>query len=272
VESFYAKVFHRLGYPLKTLIFMLLLSTSLLAELQEVSVEYAFEGKTFEGKMIYHEGQTLPRVFMVPNWMGMGDNADDKAKLIAKMGFQVYIVDMYGKGIRPTNHKEASAAATAVRGDRALMRRRALRALEQFEQLGQKQGWKGGDILAIGFCFGGGTVLEMARSGTDKIRGAVSFHGNLDTPDPELAREIKIPLLVLHGADDPYVPDAQVNDFLREMRDAKVDFQLVHFGGAVHSFTNPEANSPGASHYDAKTAQRAFGFMRHFATEVFKQH
>lgn len=124
---------------------------------------------------------------------------------------------------------------------------------------------------AIGYCFGGGTALELARSGAD-LSGAVSFHGNLDTPNPDDARNIKGKVLVLHGGDDPFVPSNQVVAFQDEMRKAGVDWHMITYGGAVHSFTNPEAgsdNSKGAA-YNEKADKRSWEAMRQFFIELFK--
>ena len=125
-------------------------------------------------------------------------------------------------------------------------------------------------VAAIGYCFGGGTVLELARSGVD-IAGVVSFHGNLDTPRPEDAKNIKAKVLVLHGADDPFVPEKDVSAFQEEMRQAKVDWQMVIYGGAVHSFSNPNSGddpSTGAA-YDARADKRSWEAMRLFFGELF---
>ena len=126
-------------------------------------------------------------------------------------------------------------------------------------------------LAAIGYCFGGTTVLELARSGAD-LAGVVSFHGDLTTPNPEDAKNIKGKILVLHGADDPFVPPAQVAAFEDEMRHANVDWELVKYGDAVHSFTNPGAGndkSRGAP-YNAKADQRSWEAMRTFFNEIFQ--
>ncbi|MNJ65402.1 Dienelactone hydrolase family protein [compost metagenome] len=121
---------------------------------------------------------------------------------------------------------------------------------------------------AIGFCFGGGSVLELARSGA-QLKGFVSFHGNLDTPNPADARNIRAPVLVLHGADDPAVPKTQVEAFTAEMTAAKADWQLVSYGGAVHSFTERGASVPGRNEYNPKVAARAYQAMNDLFDEVF---
>lgn len=239
------------------------------ADMVTRTVGYQVEGESYQGMLVYDDSVTEPRpgLLMVPNWMGVTGNAANKAYRAAGNDYVVFIADMYGKDIRPADAAEAGAAAGAVKGDRALMRKRVNAALEVFRS-------EAGELLdparmgAIGFCFGGTTVLELARSGT-QLGGVVSFHGNLDTPDINDARAVNTPLLVLHGADDPYVPPEQVTAFENEMRQAQVaDWQLVSYGGAVHSFTDPTANMPGQAQYDEKVAGRAFNHMRLFFNEV----
>ena len=253
-----------------TLSLLWLLSFPAWAETITKTVTYIIEGSQFEGTIIY-QGDTShnkPGVLMVPNWMGPTAQSVEKAARVAADAYIVFMVDMYGKQIRPTNSSEAAAAAGAVRADRPLMRKRVNAALEVFKEQADIP-LDPSRIAAIGFCFGGGTVLELARSGTE-LAGVVSFHGNLDTPDPGDAQQIKTKILVLHGADDPAVPDGQVQAFITEMRGADVDWQLVHYGGAVHSFTNPYADTPGRNEYHPLVAQRAFDAMEYFFQEVFE--
>nr|WP_217175520.1 dienelactone hydrolase family protein [Coraliomargarita akajimensis] len=243
-------------------------SLTLSAEWITEQVPYQLNGTQFEGQLIYQASkQSLPAILMVPNWMGPTENATQKAKMIAQKGFAVFIADMYGIDIRPQNTQESAAAAGSVRADRPLMRARAQKAVDVLHQLADKHPINPDKTLSIGFCFGGGTVLELARSGTDSVQGVISFHGNLDTPNPSDAEQIKVPVLVLHGADDPYVPKAQIDDFFAEMQGAQVDFQFIAFGGAVHSFTNPEAQSEGARYHE-RSAKRSFAIMDDFAAEV----
>ena len=148
--------------------------------------------------------------------------------------------------MRPNNPKDAAATAAIYKNNRVLLRERIKAALDE---LRRQQMVDTGKIAAIGYCFGGTTVLELARSGAD-VRGVVSFHGGLDTPSPQDAKNIRSKVLVLHGADDPYVPAEQIKAFEDEMRGGNVDWQLVKYSKAVHSFTNPDAgidNSKGAA-------------------------
>ena len=252
-----------------------LLTTALTAnaEMQRIPIAYEIDGTPFEGMLIYDDAkagdEALPGIVMYPNWMGPTENAYTKAEMIAGDEFAVFVADMYGTDVRPANSSEAGTAAGAIRGDRALMRTRALKAVEVFDSLAAEHPIDTEKTLAIGFCFGGGTVLELARSGTDAVDGVVSFHGDLMSPTLDTdASQIRIPQLVLHGADDPYVPQSDVQAYIAAMQAGEVDdWTLVQFSGTVHSFTNPDADSDG-SRYNARTAERAFEMMEDFAEDV----
>lgn len=233
-------------------------------------VPYEIDGEAFEGLLIYDDGVTTPRpgLLMVPNWLGVTQDSAKKAARAAGDKYVVFMADMYGKAVRPSNADEAKAAATLVRSDRPLMRKRAQAAVEVLKAQTAQVALDASKLGAIGFCFGGGAVLELARSGAE-LKGFVSFHGNLDTPNPNDAQNIKAPILVLHGADDPAVPQAQVDGFIAEMKAAKTDWQLVSYGGAVHSFTSPVANVPGRNEYHPLVAARAFKAMNELFDEVF---
>jgi dienelactone hydrolase len=212
------------------------------------------------------DGQ-VPGVLVVHAWKGIGPHERESAEELARMGYVAFCADIYGKGIRPTTREGAAEQATKYRSDRALMRARAnagLAWLKAHESVDPAR------TAAIGYCFGGGTVLELARSGADFL-AAVSFHGNLDTPDPADAENIKARVLVLHGAADPHVPPEQVAAFETEMKDAGVDYELVPYEGAVHSFTHKDAGndpSKGAA-YDAKAAEDSWKRMQALFEEVF---
>jgi dienelactone hydrolase len=267
------------GYPLnrsgsmhKSLIPLALAGLVGVAEAAVVvkPVPYEIDGEAFEGMLIYDDSVSGPRpgLLMMPDWLGVTENSAKQAELIAGDKFVVFMADMYGKAVRPANAEEAGAAAGAVRGDRALMRKRAQAAVEVLKAQAEQVALDSGKLGAIGFCFGGGAVLELARSGAD-LQGFVSFHGNLDTPNPADAQNIKAPLLVLHGADDPSVPPEQVEGFIAEMKAANTDWQLVSYGGAVHSFTNPQANTPGRNQYHPQVAARSYRAMNDLFDEVF---
>ncbi|WP_130472673.1 dienelactone hydrolase family protein [Candidatus Magnetaquicoccus inordinatus] len=243
----------------------------LFAAMVEEKVKHSLDGVSFESVLVYDDAVNVPRpaVLMVPNWLGVTAQAVEQAKQIAAGEYVLLVADLYGENIRPKNSSEAQQAAGMLRGNRPLLRARANHALDTLLSVGQKVGLHPQQTAAIGFCFGGGTVLELARSGRD-LKGVVSFHGNLDTPNPADAAQIKAAVLVLHGADDPLVPPAQVAAFEAEMKaHAHIDWQLVSFGGAVHSFTDPEANTPGKVMYHERTAKRAFVMMHKLFAEIF---
>lgn len=242
------------------------------ADFTEKMLPYEIDGQSFEGSLIYDADEAdepLPAIIMFPNWMGPTENAIEKARMLAEDGFAIFVADMYGVNVRPTNSGEAGKAAGTVRGDRMMMRERAQKAIDVFKEASKSHPIDAERSIAIGFCFGGGTVLELARSGTDSVKGVVSFHGDLMSPTLEAdTQAIQVPVLVLHGADDPYVPQSDVQAYIAAMQAAEVDdWTLVQFSGAVHSFTNPEADSDGAR-YHKRTAERAFEMMEEFAEDL----
>jgi dienelactone hydrolase len=208
-----------------------------------------------------------PGVLVVHEWWGLNDFAKKTAERLAKMGYVAFAADMYGKGKVTTDPEQARVWATEVRGNPPLMRARAragLKVLAQNKLVDPQR------LAAIGFCFGGTTVLELAYSGAE-VRGVVSFHGGLTAPKPEDLKNIRASFLVLHGADDTHVSAADIAAFEDGMRKAQADWQMVLFGGTVHSFTNPEAtglNIPGVA-YNARSAARSFKYMELFFNEIF---
>ena len=209
-----------------------------------------------------------PGVIVVPNWMGVGPQAKDSAERLARLGFVALVADVYGKGVRPASGKEAGPLAGKYKGDRPLLRAR-IRAAH--EALLRQPGVDPARVVAIGYCFGGTTALELARSGAP-VAAVVSFHGGLSSPTPADAKAIQGKVLVLHGADDPFVPEAEVKAFEDEMRAAGVDWQLVKYSKAVHSFTDPDAGSDNAkgAAYNPVADRRSWEAMRDFLAEVLK--
>ncbi len=232
-------------------------------------VAYKQDTAALEGLLIYDASAKgkAPGIVLVPDWMGMSDLARQYGEKVAKLGYVVLVADIYGKHNRPKDMQAASTQAGIYKNDRALMQARAKAALEQ---LLKSQRVDGSRTAAMGYCFGGGVALELARSGAD-LDGVVSFHGNLDTPHPEQAKNIKAQVLVQHGADDPFVTQDQVKAFEDEMRAAKTDWRLVQYGNSVHGFTNPGAgsdNSKGMA-YNPKADARSFQAMEDFYREIF---
>jgi dienelactone hydrolase len=238
-------------------------------EIRTETVDYKHGETILEGFLAYDD-QTpgkKPGVLIVHEWTGLGDYVKKRAVEVARLGTVAFAIDMYGKGIRPDNPRDAAARAAIYKNDRQLMRDRAaagLRVLRNNPRVDPSR------LAAIGYCFGGTTVLELARSGAD-LKGVVSFHGGLDTPHPEDAKNIKAKVLILHGADDPFAPAKDVQALEDEMRKAGVDWQIVLYGGAVHSFTNPASgNDPsrGAA-YNSEADRRSWEAMKLFFREIF---
>ncbi|MFA5553701.1 MAG: dienelactone hydrolase family protein [Phycisphaerae bacterium] len=252
-----------------TILFAVFCQNHVSAQIKTQAVEYTDGDTVLEGYLAFDENlkQNAPAVLIVHDWMGVGEYVKQRARQLAAMGYIAFAVDIYGKDIRPSNRQEAAGQAAIYRSDRQLMRRRMIAGLEQVKKFDFADPNR---IAAIGYCFGGGVVMELARSGAD-VKGVVSFHGNLDTPNPDDAKNIKAKVLVLHGADDPYVPKEQIAAFEKEMRDAKVDWQMIYYGNAVHSFSNPDAGSDNSSGsaYNKKADIRSWQHMKVFFEEIF---
>lgn len=255
----------------RCLLALSLLALTATAQAKPVAEPVSWEhgGTTFDGYLVYDadEDDRRPGLLMVPNWMGVTDAAVEKAKQLADDDYVILLVDMYGSGVRPANAQEAGKAAGAVYADREALRGRINTALGVLRDSAGKTPLDTSDIGGIGFCFGGAIVLELARSGAD-VAGVVSFHGNLETTMPAKQGEVDASLLVLNGAADTYVPQAQITGFQDEMTAAGADWQFVNFSGAVHCFAEADANSPGCM-YDPRAAKRAYGMMEDFFDEVF---
>jgi dienelactone hydrolase len=233
------------------------------------TVSWNIGDQAFSGRLVYDDGSDArrPGLLMVPNWYGVNDAAVDKAKGIAGDRYVILLADMYGKDIRPDGDKAAQAAVKPLYADRTLMRKRVTAALEAFRKHAGDAPLDLDRLAAIGFCFGGSAVLDLARSGAD-VAAVVSFHGGLSTDDPALAKNIKARVLVMNGADDRgTMPDAPA--FQDEMRGVTAAWQFVVFGGAVHCFTEVGENSQGCR-YDADVAKRAYELMRDWLDEAFR--
>lgn len=239
------------------------------AEIKTQAITYKHGSTELEGYLAYDDSLKgkRPGVIAVHEWMGHGPYVRRRAEMLAKLGYIAFAIDMYGKGVLAKDHQEAGQLAGMYRKDRKLMRERARAGLDVLKK---QENVDTSRLAAIGYCFGGTTVLELARSGTD-LKGVASFHGSLDTPEPAKPGAIKAKVLVLHGAEDHHV-NPQVEAFQDEMRKAKADWQFTAYGGAVHSFTVPEAGndpSKGAA-YNEKADQRSWQAMQDFFKEIFK--
>lgn len=234
-------------------------------------VEYEHAGEGLTGWLVSDPSLPGPRpgVLVVHEWWGLGDHAKRKAGDLARLGYVALCADMFGTGKVTSDPKQAGEWAGRFRTPegRALGRERIRAALDV---LRVTPGVDPERIGAVGFCFGGTVVLELAWSGAP-VKGVVSFHGNPTAPAPGEAGAVKAAVLVCHGGDDPFVSEEALSSFEKAARDGRLDWSLVKYGGAVHSFTNPNADgsfNPGAK-YDARADRRSWEHMRSFFREIF---
>jgi dienelactone hydrolase len=255
------------------IIFILVCSTQSSAALQEKVVRYESDGVSLQGFLVYDDEVSglRPGILVVHEWWGHNDYARSRARQLAQMGYVAFAVDMYGDGKVASHPDEAGAFVQEVVKNYEVSKKRFLAALDLLK--GQKE-VDSTQIGAIGYCFGGGTVLNMARFGID-LKGVVSFHGSL--PGALEAREgqVKAKILVCSGEDDPMATDEHISAFKREMKDAKVDYQFIEYENAKHSFTNPDAdkfaekfNLPLA--YNEQADKASWQDMSDFFNRIFK--
>ena len=231
-------------------------------------VTWTQDGTTFRSVLVYDAAVTTkrPGLVMVPNWYGINAAAVQKAELLAGKDYVILLTDMYGEKVRPASAEQAQAAVKPLYADRGLMRARMNLALAQLRAQAKSAPLDVGKLAAIGFCFGGSAVLDLARSGAD-VAAVVSFHGGLTTDNPALAKNIQARVLVMNGADDKgTMPDA--DRFMDEMRASPADWQFVVLGHAVHCFTEVGEDSPGCR-YDERAATRSYRMMHDWLRAAF---
>ncbi|MDP3902487.1 MAG: dienelactone hydrolase family protein [Methylococcaceae bacterium] len=207
-----------------------------------------------------------PAVLISHAWGGRDDFVAEKANKLAELGYVGFALDMYGKGVRGNSPEQNSKLMQPFMVDRGLLQKRIKAALYAVRLLPWVDDSK---IAAMGFCFGGLCVLDLARAGAD-LKGVVSFHGLLGAPDNLETNAIKAKVLALHGHDDPMGPVEQVLAFEQEMTKAGADWQLHTYGHTMHAFTNPKANDPAfGTVYQANADKRSWLAMKNFLAEVF---
>lgn len=231
--------------------------------LREENVEYRDGDAELCGLLICDDhDRDGPGVLVVHGGAGLDDHARGRARQLAGLGLVVFACDMYGQGV-VGDRERVMASITELVGDRDKLCRRALAGIDVLAADRRANG----KIAAVGYCFGGRTVLELARSGADLV-GAISVHGSLETAEPARPGDVKAKLLVCHGALDPHVPTEQVIAFIEEMNAAGTDYQLIVYGGAMHGFTHdlgPQA--PGVA-YHAVSDKRSFAAIKAFLAEL----
>ena len=253
----------------------LLLTATLLAaavaraEIKFETIEYKHGDATLEGYLAYDTAVKgkRPGVLIVHQWKGAGDYEKKRAEMLAKLGYTAFACDIYGKGIRPAAPKDAGTQATKYKGDRTLLRARAQAGLDVLKKHATVDAKR---TAAMGYCFGGTTVLEMARANLD-VLGVVSFHGDLAAKPGLEGKSIKPKVLVCHGNDDPSVPPPVAAAFKAEMAAAKADLKFEGYDGVMHSFTDWSADGsrPG-SKYDKTADEKSWQSMQELFKSIFK--
>ena len=246
---------------------LLLFSPGAVAQLK--AVPYTDENQKLKGLQIAPKkaGKMKPGILILPAWKGIDTHSKQSAEKLSKMGYYAFVADIYGEGNYPTTTQEAGKLSSFYKSNIADYQRRIQLALDQLVKAGANPD----NIVVIGYCFGGTGALEAARAGM-KIQGVVSFHGGLGRDTARANNPITAKILVLHGADDPYVPATEIAAFQQEMRDTKADWEMIYYSNSVHAFTEPEAgndNSKGAA-YNEKAAKRSWERMSSFLIEILK--
>ena len=254
-----------------TMLVSLMAASFARAAIRTDAVEYRDGATVLEGFLCYDDSlqSQRPAVVVYPEWCGTTQYPKHRAEMLAKMGYIAFAADMYGKGVTTDDPQQANALHAPFMKDRAMLRQRAMAGLNTL--LGQKY-VDHSRVAAIGYCFGGGISLELARAGAPLV-GVISFHGDLSRTDDEGPDKIQAKVLVCTGADDAFVPASLVSSFEEEMKLAKANYQVVVYGGTKHGFTNPEADShhiPNIS-YNAQSDARSWAALNDFFAEVFGQ-
>jgi dienelactone hydrolase len=238
------------------------------------SVAYEHDGVKLEGYLAYDEAlvstkKPAPGVLVVPEWWGLTDYPKTRAHQLAALGYVAFVADMYGAGVTTADPKKAGELAGQFYGS-PLMASRATAGLLQLLKTGLVDSSR---TAAIGYCFGGSTVQALAYSGAP-LKGVVSFHGGIIPVPADAATKVKTKILMCHGAIDPFIKKEEVDGFLKAMNDAKLDYQFISYAGAVHAFTNPEADKVAAATglpiaYNAAADHRSWAHMQAFFEEIF---
>jgi dienelactone hydrolase len=235
-------------------------------------IEYRAGNLGCHGALVYDESVSgrRPLLLMAPNWLGVNEHAIKRAAMMAGKKYVAFVADMYGGGKTCAGPPEAAELANGVRADALERRRRITCALEALRSESDRRGI--GDLerqAAVGFCFGGGNVLELARTGAD-IQAAICLHGDLVTPLPAKPGDIKAEICVLHGSHDPIVPKKDRDAFEAEMEGCGATWQMLVFGGLLHSFSEEESNAPGIAQYDPGAARQSYAMIDEIATAAFE--
>ena len=261
-----------------TILIMILLTLLLAGAVQAkpniegTLVEYSAKGVVMKGYLAYDKNITgkRPGVLVVHEWWGLNDYTRKRARMLAELGYAALAVDMYGDGKQAEHPDEAGKFSSELMKNFETAKGRFIAAMEFLKAQPIVNPRK---IAAVGYCFGGGIVLNMARQGVD-LKGVASFHGNLSAVEPAKRGSVKAKILVLHGADDKFITGEQIKAFRNEMKHAGADFRFIAYPGALHSFTNPEADKYGKKFnipvaYNAEADKKSWKELKEFLKKIF---
>lgn len=249
----------------------LLCTTAALAEVKTKTVVYEHGGEKLEGFMAWDDATSAqrPGVLVVHEWWGLNDYARGRARQLAKLGYVAFALDMYGQGKVAEHPQDAAAWSGKIRENVDAWVARAgagLKQLQSHDLVDDKR------LAAIGYCFGGATVCQLAYHNAP-VQGVVSFHGSLPVPTKEQAEDVQPRILICHGAADAFIPTERIQEFQTTLDAGGADWQMIVYAGARHSFTNPAADQRGIEglKYDKKADMRSWAHMRLFFAEIFAE-
>ncbi len=254
-----------------TLLVFTLINFSANAEIKTEEVKYSVAGKEFTGFMAYNTNPgKRPGILVIHEWWGHNDYARKRAKMLAELGYSAFALDMYGSGVLAEHPEDAKKFMNATFSDFSNLKEKFQTA---HNLLKNHKTVDSGKIATIGYCMGGGINMAMARAGED-LDGFIIVHGSLGTKTPVASGVIKGRILVLNGADDPFVPAQQVSEFEKEMKAAKVDYKLFNYPGAKHSFSAKHADEKGKKFglplaYNKEADTASWEEIKKFLKEIF---
>ncbi len=255
---------------LGTLLLGLTLAGSAAAAVKTETVHYRDGDQELQGYVAWDDAKSgkRPGVLVVHEWWGLNDYARERARKLAELGYVAFAVDMYGPGKVTTHPKEAGAWSSAISTNQAAWQQRALAGLSELRKRPQVDGSR---VAAIGYCFGGSTVMQMAYAGAD-LKGVASFHGALPVASEAEAKKVHASVFAAHGKDDAFVPTERVLQFQEALDKAGVDWRMTIYGGTRHGFTNPDADSYGIDNlkYNPAADRRSWAELQRFFGEIFK--